>query len=123
MPSVPAVEWPSRTAALTSRTPGPASMVTRSMPGGRRTPRWHPRPGSTACPVAAGPAAASSAGASSAGPLDDHDAGAAARLGGQLELVDPPPRAGQAEAEPVASGPAVGQSQGDVGDPRTFVGE
>ena len=33
MPRVPLVEWPSRSAALVSCTPGPASMVTISMPG------------------------------------------------------------------------------------------
>ena len=38
------------------------------------------------------------AAASSARPLDDHDAGARAGLGGQLELIDQPPRPGQAQA-------------------------
>src|SRR6185437_13944715 len=74
--------------------------------------------GATACPAATGPAAASSA-----GPLDDHDAGAAARLGGQLELVDQPPRAGQTEAEADTRTPAVGQGQVDVRDARALVGE
>ena len=33
MPRVPLVEWPSRSAAPVSRRPGPASMVTSSIPG------------------------------------------------------------------------------------------
>ena len=33
MPRVPLVEWPSRIAAPASRRPGPASMVTISIPG------------------------------------------------------------------------------------------
>ena len=44
-------------------------------------------------------------------------------FGRQLELVDQPPGAAQAEAEAVAGGPAVGQGQVDVGDARALVGE